>query len=120
MPRQTKDTKYEKNQEAIVNELWSILENKKEVYLCDMDSNEKLKEGVMRLREDITKYYSTKGMKQSFTSEAYDHDRDYLRLIKFVFKKHGYNVYSSRCMIPGEKRWTQKYTILKKETVKLL
>lgn len=99
----------------ILDKVWTILSNKHEFYLIDMDKDEETQGQLLDLTEDIHKYYGkTSGLKQALKSNAYDHKRDYLRILKFILKRNGYTLYAKRCYrssLEGEKKWTQKYTI---------
>ena len=85
--RPKKADKYKKERLEILNKINNILditETNKKFYTYDLDKNELKQKEITNLKDDINKYF---GSKQSaiFTKETTQ--RDYLLLIRIVFKE---------------------------------
>jgi len=113
MPDIKKNIKYNKEQELVLSKLLEIIDIET-LILYNLDNDIDLQNKVLELENDVKKYYS------SSTCTAINKKkciRPYLVLIKFILKKHNYQIVSKDFSIPlGDNKFirTIKYIINKK------
>lgn len=110
--RRNKKIYYLKERENILEELIKLInfDNNNSIFLVELQDNEKLKNKINELSDNIKKYYrcSTWGY---FVSQQNGEKGDEITLLKAIFKDHDYNIFS--------KDITTTYNNIKKRYTKL-
>ena len=96
---------YKKEREEICNKIIELVGT--EFILSDLDDNLELQQKIRDLKDDIQKYYAVSSL------AVYRHNypvvkRDYLILIRFIFREHGYNFINQEYIIHGENGFTKR------------
>jgi hypothetical protein len=84
--RLKKSDKYKEERLDIVNKINNILgvtETNKKFYTYDLDKDEAKQKEIMKLKDDVEKYFASK---QNALFSKDKHQRDYLLLIRLVYK----------------------------------
>jgi hypothetical protein len=79
---------YKKEREEICNKIIELVGT--EFVLSDLDDNLELQQKIRNLKDDIQKYYAVSSL-AVYRPNYPDVKRDYLILIRFIFREHGYN-----------------------------
>jgi hypothetical protein len=105
--------KYKKEREALCNKIIELVGT--EFILSDLDDNLELQQKIRDLKDDIQKYYAASSL-SVFRSKYPEVKRDYLIIIRYIFREHGYDFINQEHMIHGENRYikrTVKYNVQK-------
>jgi hypothetical protein len=89
-----KSIKYEKERKEILNKIINILgmsDSDMKFYLWDLDNNLEKQTQIMDLKDDISKYFTSK-TSSVFRKADDETKRSYLSLLKVVFKEMGYEI----------------------------
>ena len=114
MPDILKNVKYAKEQTEIEETMLHALNIHGDFtfLLTDLDENPELQECIMALAPNIRKYYPASGCIGLNNRPC---KRQYMSVIRFILKHHGYELYSSDYTIKvgdGQYKKTKKYKIL--------
>jgi len=92
MPDIKKKIKFEKEQNIIFNKLLNTLNynNDNLFYLYDLDNNKDLQDNIMKLVDDIIKYYSSSNCTGINKKKC---KRPYLSIIRYLVKYHEKNLF---------------------------
>jgi hypothetical protein len=108
--------KYKKEREEICNKIIELVGT--EFLLANLDDNQELQQKIRDLKPDIQKYYAVSSL-AVFRSNFPVVKRDYLNLIRFVIRQHGYKFINQEHIINGENGFikrTVKYNIYNSES----
>lgn len=105
--------RYKKEREEICNKLIELVGT--EFILSELDNNPELQQKIRDLKDDIKKYYAVSSL-AVYRSNFPVVKRDYLNLIRFVYRQHGYRFFNQEHIIHGENGYikrTVKYNVQK-------
>ncbi len=97
--------KYKKEREDICNKIIELVGT--EFILSDLDDNLELQQKIRDLKDDIQKYYAVSSL-AVYRPNYPEVKRDYLILIRFILREHGYNFINQEYTVHGENGYTKK------------
>ena len=105
--------KYKKEREEVCNKIIELVGT--EFVLSDLDDNIELQQKIRDLKDDIQKYYAASSL-SVFRSKYPEVKRDYLILIRYILRAHGYDFINQEYILHGENGYfkrTVKYYVKK-------
>ncbi len=111
MPTIKLSEKYKTEREEICKKMLDIVGN--EFLLCELEDNAEKLEAIRKLIPEIQKYYAVSAV-SVFRTDVSTVKRDFLILVRFIAKEHGYQFNKERYVLRGENGYiknTIKYMI---------
>lgn len=105
MTRSKLSEKYKNEREAICNKIIELVGT--EFILSDLDDNLELQQKIRDLKDDIQKYYAVSSL-AVYRPNYIGVKREYLILIRFIFREHGYNFINQEYTIHRENGFIKK------------